>query len=152
MKKWLICLAALTAVLLSACGEQNTAVATEPAAEPQTQLHTVAPRREQPVIEWVSVDAQMTLEDSEMLYAKGGDFVCFALVVNDDGAEIRFKLDDVTAGMLRGQDPANKYYVTMNDKRLGDVVLNDDCSELTLVGDFSYTQLCTLANRIRGLE
>lgn len=154
MMKRIIALAMLTALmaaLLAACGDDAPAP-TEPPTEPPAQLHTVAPRQEEPVIEWVSVEAQMTLDDADNLYAKGSDFVSFALIVTGEKAEIRFRLDDVTAAMLRGQPAGNRYYVTMDDKRLGDVTLNANCDELTLVGDYTYTQLCGIANRIRGLE
>lgn len=150
MKKWIICLTLLTALLLTACGGETPAP-TEAAEEP-TQLHTVAPSQAQPEAEWASVAVQMTLEDNDNVYAKGSDFLSFALIGSSDSAEIRFKLDDVTAAMLRQQDPGNKYYVTIDGKKIGDVTLNQNCNELTLIGDFTYSKLCTLANRIRGLE
>lgn len=152
MKRRILCLVILAAALwLTACGAEEPAATAVP-TEPPSQLHTVAPRPAQPAVEWASVEAQMTLEDSELLYAKGSDFVSFALIVTDSGAEIRFRLDDVTAQMLRGMDPGIQYYVTVNEKRIGDVKLNETCDELTLLGDFTYNQLCLLSNRIRGLE
>ena len=156
MKKWLILLAVLTTLLLAACGSEEapagTAAPTAAPTEPPTQLHTVAPQQDEPAIEWVSVETNLTLEDNENLYAKESDFICFALVGDSSGAELRFRLDDVTAAMLREQEPGKTYYLTMNDKKLGDVKLNENCDELTLVGDFSYAKLCSLANQIRGLE
>ena len=153
MKRFLpILLALLLTVLLAACGADDTPAPTAAPTEPPTQLHTVAPTQSQTKAEWAYVDAAMTLEDADNIYAQGSDFVGFALIGSGDDAVIRFRLDDVTAAMLREQDPNNAYYVTMNDKRLGDVTLSKDCDELTLVIDYSYDKLCELANRIRGFE
>ena len=153
MKRWILLLAAamLTVLLLAACGEK----APEPTAaptEPPAQLHTVAPSTAQPEPEWAHVDAAMTLEDAENLYAKGSDFVSFALIGNADSAEIRFRLDDVTAAMLRDQSPDIAYYLTMNGKKIGDAKLNKNCDEVTLAGDYSYEKLCELADTIRGFN
>ena len=142
----------LAAMLLTACGQESEPAVTEPPTEPPTQLHTVAPTQSQSAAEWASIDAAMTLEDADNLYAKGSDFLCFALITDGEKAEIRFKLADNIAAMMRGQDPNNQYYITMNEKRVGDVVLSENCDELILSGDYSYNQLCILANRIRGLE
>ena len=135
---------------LAACGESSAEPTEEPTA-PAPELHTVAPASDDDP-EWAHVDASMALEDDANIYAKGGDFMSFALIGSDDGAEIRFKLDDVTAGMLRGQDPENQYYITLNDEKIGGAKLNENCDELTLVGEFSYEELCSLADRIRGFE
>lgn len=156
MKKWLMILAALLTLLLAACGGDDapapTAAPTAAPTEPPTQLHTVAPSQSAPEVEWVSIDAKLTLEDNDNLYAKDSDFVSFALIGNEDSAELRFRVDETTAAMLREQNSENTYYLTMNEKMLGNVVLNESCDELTLVGDFSFAKLCTLANQIRGLE
>lgn len=152
MKRWILCLAVIAALLLTACGGAQTPAPTAAPTEPPTQLHTVAPGASGQEPEWASVECMMTLEDDDNLYAKGSDFVSFALIGGEDAAELRFRLDEVTATMLRDQSKDNAYYVTMDDQRIGDVVLNESCDELTLVGDRSYEELCTLANRIRGLE
>ena len=153
MRRWIAILAAaVLALLLTSCGGDEAPQPTAAPTEPPPQLHTVAPTQAQPEIEWVYVDAAMTLEDADNVYAQGRDFVSFALIGTGDDAEIRFKLDDVTAEMLREQDPDNAYYVTMNEKKLCSVTLNEKCDELTLVLDYSYDKLCDLANRIRGLK
>ena len=151
MKRLLIILTAaiLLAVIMTACAGNTAPQVTEP--EPQPQLHTVAPASTEPTPEWAHVDAAMVLEDADNIYARGTDFVCFALIGNSDSARIVFKLDDVTAGMLREQSADNAYYLTMNDERIGDAELNKNCDEVTLVGDYSYEKLCELANSIRGL-
>lgn len=159
MKKWIICLALLlTALLLTACGDEpdTTSPAAPTAApiptEPPAQLHTLPPTQAQPETEWVSIDAVMSLEDDDNVYAKGSDFLSFAIVGSGDHAELHFKLDDMTAQMLRTQSAANVYYVSMNGVKLGGVTLNKNCDELTLQGDHTYDELCLLANRIRGFE
>ena len=154
MKRLIAILAAavLLTLLLTACGGDDAPQPTEAPTEPPPQLHTVAPTQSQPDVEWVYVDAAMTLEDADNVYANGSDFVSFALIGTGGDAEIRFRLDDVTAGMLREQDPDNAYYVTMNGQKLCSVTLNKDCDELTLVLDYSYDKLCDLADRIRGLK
>lgn len=153
MKRWIAIIAAIIlTLLLAACGGDNSTQHASAPAEPSAQMHTVAPAAEPNEPEWAHIDREMTLEDRDNLYAKGSDFVCFTLVGSDDSAEIRFRLDDVTAGMLRAQSPDNEYYVTMDGERIGGARLNEDCDELTLTGDFTYRKLCELANRIRGLE
>lgn len=155
MKKCLIVCALLLTLLLAACGDEPPAPTTAPTAAPTvppTELHTVAPRQSEPAVEWVSVEAKLTLEDNDNLYAKDEDFVSFALIGGSDGAELRFRLDETTAAMLREQDSETAYYITMNGKKLGDAVLSENCDELTLIGEFSYAKLCMLANQIRGLE
>lgn len=155
MKKCLIVCALLLTLLLAACGDEPPAPTTAPTAAPTvppTELHTVAPQQSEPAAEWASVEVKLTLEDHDNLYAKDEDFICFALIGDSDHAELHFRLDEATAAMLREQSPENVYYLTMNEKKLGDVTLNESCSELTLVGEFSYAKLCSLANQIRGLE
>lgn len=149
MKKWIcILLAAAAVMLLASCGGANDAA--QAPTEPEPQLHTVVPTADLSEPEWAHINGAMTLEDGAGVYARGSDFLCFALVVNGDRAEIRFKLDDITAGMLREQAPGNPYYVTLDDKKLGDVELNENCDELTLVGSYTYEELCNIADRIRG--
>lgn len=142
----------LTVLLLTACSGDTAPAPTAPSTEPPTQLHTVAPAQDQPDAEWAHIDGEMTLEDADNIYAQGSDFLSFALVVSDGTAEIRFKLDDVTASMLRTQSKENRYYLTLNNEKIGSAVLNENCDEATLVGEYSYEGLCTLSNRIRGLE
>lgn len=147
MKRWLCVLLAITAVmLLASCGSGEEELPTEP----EPQLHTVVPASDLSEVEWAHIDGKMTLEDGEKVYAKGSDFLCFALVVADEQAQIRFKLDKTTAEMLKQQNPGKTLFVTLNESRIGDVVLNEDCDELTLVSRYTYEELCRLADRIRG--
>ena len=154
MKKLLLCLTLLLTLVLAACGDDPTPSAAPTAAptEPQPQLHTVAPSEDAPEVEWASVEVKMTLEDNDNLYAKDEDFISFALIGGTDHAELHFRLDEATAAMLREQNPDNAYYITLDEKKLGEVSLSENCDELTLIGEFSYAKLCSLANQIRGLE
>lgn len=139
-------------LLMSACGGDDSSQHASDPTEPELQMHTVAPSGDRSEPEWARIDREMTLEDKDNIYASGSDFLCFALVGDEKSAELRFKLDDVTAGMLLTQSADNAYYITMDGERIGDAELNDTCDELTLIGDLSYTKLCELANRIRGFE
>ena len=120
--------------------------------EPQPQAHTLASPDAQEEAEWSAVDRVIALESDDVLYAEGSDIQCFALTGDSSGAELRFRFTDEAAAMLLIQDAGVSYYLTMDGEKIGDAKLNDDCTEATLVGDYSFSELCVLANRIRGFE
>ena len=139
----------LAAALAGCSAVQPTEAPTEPPTEPAPQLHTVAPAYDGSA-EWVLVDAAMTLETADFLLADGSDFVGFAIVGSGAEAALHFRFTDEVAVMLSEQDPSLSYFITMDSVKLGDAVLNDDCSEATLITDLSADELIALADRIRG--
>lgn len=148
MKKWIcLSLVLITLLLFTACGASDA-----DSSEPAPQLHTVAPQADLPEPEWAHIDATMALTDGTSTYAQGSDFLCFALISDGNTFEIRFKLDDKTADMLRAQPAGQEYSITLNGEKIGGAALNDACDEVTLTGSFTYSELCTIADRIRGFE
>ena len=137
-------------ITLAACtaAEEPTEAPTEPAPQP----HTVAPTEQEPEAEWTIIDRTMSLEDGDNTYAEGSDFVAFAIIGSDDSAELRFRFTDEIAAMLREQSPDIAYFLAMDGEKIGGAKLSDDCSEATLVGDYTFEELCELSNKIRGFE
>ena len=153
MKKLLIILMiAATALFCAGCGESTEDNSTEPTAEPSTQLHTMPPS-EAEQLEWAPVDCEITLESSTAIYAESADFLTFALAGStDEDCELRFILNDETALMLSSQDAGISYYLTVNGKVLkGEVSFNDDFTQVTMKGGYTYGNMCVLATEIRGL-
>ena len=149
MKRYIAILTVCILVFaLAACGADVEPTAEIP-TEAETKMHTLAPVDDEP--EWAHVDSELALEDKDSIFAQGDDFLCFAVVGADDSAVLRFKLDEITSKMLKEQDADIEYYLTLDGKKIGDAELNTDFDEVTLVGDYTYYELCALATKIRGL-
>ena len=140
-------------ITFTACAAaEPTEPPTEAPTEPAPQPHTVAPQGQDAAVEWSSIDRTLALTDDSAVYAEGSDFAAFALVGDEASAELRFRFTDEAAAMLRAQESGAAYSLTMDEEPIGGAQLSDDCAEATLTGDFTYTELCELANRIRGFE
>jgi len=139
-------------ILTGCAATEPTEPPTEAPTEPAPQPHTVAPMEQDFEPEWTIIDRTMALTDDSAVYAEGSDFSAVALVGDEASAELRFRFTDETAAMLRAQTGDTAYSLTMDGESIGGAQLNDECTEATLTGDFTYTQLCRLANRIRGFE
>ncbi len=154
MKRFLLILMiAATALLAVGCAKGGDQSNKETVAEPTTKLDTIPTTSPEGQPEWAPVDCDIKLESAQYVFAEGSDFQTFALVGNtDDNCELRFTLDVVTSGMLSQQDKATAYYLTLDGKKLnGTITFNDDFSEFSLKGGYSYNDLCALASQIRGL-
>ena len=154
MKKLLtILMVALIALAAAGCGQQSNDKDTDkPTEAASNRMHTVPPTEAQEP-EWAPVDCEIELHSSDAVYADSKAFRTFALVGSaDDNCELRFTLDDETAAMLSKESRDKEYYLIVNEKTLkGDVSLNDDCTEVTMKGGYSYNEMCILATEIRGL-
>lgn len=147
MKKLTVVLWILTlAVLCCACAQSPLAPAP---TEPETQLHTVAPKDEKTdEINWAYLDEGVEVVDEKktpvLSYA---DFECFALVGEGDDAYIIFRFTDEAAAMLSVDE--GEYTVEKNGEALGALSkLSDDTA--TLITDADYTGLCAIADTLRG--
>ena len=151
MKRIIVLIAILAVISLAACGAEPLPP-TEAPTEPVPQLHTLAPTEAVAEPEWVPVDSDLTLERGGEVYAQGEDFERFALVEDDGVFCLKFGLGEFACAVLGSQGSVEGFSLALNGEDIGGVSLSADCAELTLIGDYTYDELCVLATRIRGLE
>ena len=153
MKKIIVsAIAALLLLALTACSGNNSA--TEEAAA-ATEAPTRAPYLDTQLNEpeWTLAEGDLQLEDDAKLYAEKEDFLYFAIVTNTDGTqELRFKLNDETAAMLKTQSPDAAYYITLNGEKIGDATLSEDCAIAIVTAQNAAGEITSIATKIRGLS
>ena len=153
MKKAItLLLTILMVVSLAACGESKPI---EPPTVPATQAPTDAPYIDTQVSEpeWTLAEGELTLVDGQTLYAKGENFLYFAIVgATPAEMELRFKLDDATATLMKAQSKELEYYINLNGERIGTATFNDDCTEAIITSQNAAQEITSLATKIRGLQ
>lgn len=159
MKKLIVIVAALL-LLVTAAGCSNEETSTEKAdtassaAAAATEAPTDAPFIDTQISEpeWTYAEGDLKLADQDNVYAQGDDFLYFAFVTNTDGTqELRFRFSDDAASKLKTQSPDIAYFITLNDEKIGDATLNDDCTEATITQENSVGSITENASKIRGL-
>ena len=154
MKRILLALLALLLLLTAAGCGKDTASSEEP-EETQAQAATEAPYIDTQISEpeWTLAEGELSLQDATTTYAQGDQILYFAIVTKDDGKqELRFRLSDEAAAILQSQSADVKYYMTFNGEKIGDAVLNDDCTEAVISEENAVGDITALASRIRGLS
>ena len=152
MKRFLIIAAAVMLLLLTAgCGYNDTTSPTEAATEAPTAAPYIDTQINEP--EWTLAEGVLQLETDDQVYASGDDVLYFAIVTNDDGTqELRFRLSDETAAMLKTQNADNQYFITLNGEKIGNAKLNDACTVATVSEADAVGSITELASKIRGLS
>lgn len=162
MKKLLVIIAALLLlVTVAGCSKdessatEKTDTASSATAAAATEAPTDAPFIDTQISEpeWTYAEGDLKLADQDNVYAQGQDFLYFAFVTNTDGTqELRFRFSDDTASMLKTQSPDIAYFITLNDEKIGNATLNDDCTEATITEENSVGSITENASKIRGLS
>ena len=151
MKRLLILSAALLLLFAMTACAGNTPTETVAATEAPTQAAYLDTQINEP--EWTLAEGDLQLEDNNNIYAEKADFLYFAIVTNTDGTqELRFKLNDETAAMLKAQGSDIAYYVTLNGEKVGAATLSEDCTVVTVTEDNADGELTSIATKIRGLS
>lgn len=157
MKRLVIIAAVLLLLVMTAGCSDNESSSSSKANKPssETEQATAAPYIDTQINEpeWTLAEGNLKLLDQNNIYAEGKDFLYFAFVTNTDGTqELRFRFDETTASMLKKQSPDNAYYITLNDAKIGDATLNDDCTEAIIKEEDSNGSITENASKIRGLS
>lgn len=148
-------LAVITAIIILAAFTACSGGGTEETTAPPTEAPTQSPYIDTPVDEpeWTLPEGALTLEDKDYLYAEGADFICFAIVgAEPDQMKLLFRFDDITANMLTRQSKDNRYYITLDGKKIGDASVSDDGTTATITAQDASEDITSLATRIRGLK
>lgn len=153
MKKALtLILTILILATLAACGGSKPIET--PTLAP-TQASTDAPYIDTQVgePEWTLAEGELSLVDGQTLYASGKNFLYFAIVgATPAEMELRFKLDDATAALMKAQSKDLEYYINLNGERIGTATFNDDCTEAIITSQNAAQEITSLATKIRGLQ
>ena len=154
MKRFLsILMIAAVALLMFGCSKsddkQSSDTSSASAAEAETRPFgkTAEP-------EWAPVDCEISLYSGNLVYAQNADFPTFAIVGDSDvNCALLFTVDKTAAAVLSmNQDEGIKYALSVNgDELTGTVSFNDDFTEMTFKGAYSYEDMCSIASVIRGL-
>lgn len=152
MKKHLILAAAFLLLLtMTACAGNTIPEETIAATEAPTQAPYIDTQLDEP--EWTLAEGNLQLEDADNIYADSVDFLYFAIVTNTDGSrELRFKLNDETAAMLKAQTADIQYYITLDGENIGKATLSEDGTVLTVTSDNANGEITAIATKIRGLS
>lgn len=152
MEKLLIIAVAVLLLLLTAgCGKTETPAPTQAATEAPTEALYIDTQINEP--EWTLAEGVLQLEADDQVYADGDDILYFAIVTNDDGTqELRFRMSDEAAAKLKTQSADLSYCITLNGEKIGNAVLNEECTVAMISAENAVGSITELASKIRGLS
>lgn len=151
MKQFIVIIAVVLLMFLTACSPAPTPVETEAPTEAPTEALYIDTPIDEP--EWTLAEGALQLEDDDNIYAESADILYFAIVTDSDGEqELWFRLNDETSNMLQTQSADNGYYVTLDGEKIGDATLNEDCTIIIISKEDTVGDITALASKIRGLS
>lgn len=153
MKKILITLIICAlALCIAGCGQNGTTATADPVDGTESQT-AAAELPTAPEPEWALVDSDILLRSDDAVLVDKTGFGTFAISGNtNQSCQLIFSFDELTAAALSQQVNGAVCYLELDGETLnGNIVFNDDYTEMTFKGDYNYYEMCDLATAIRGL-